>query len=122
MTTLIKPGYITVADLTRGDACELQVDLFRATFGDEVRLNKRNLAKAIKAGLDTSWCARFLSAPALAEYERVTAPAWAEYERVRAPAWAEHERVTAASLAEYERVRAAALFAALTGTPLEMQP
>src|ERR1017187_5060519 len=50
-----------------------------------------------------------VSATALAEYQRVRAPAWAEYERVNAPAWAEYERVTAPALAEYERVRAPAL-------------
>ncbi len=144
MTRLIKPGYITLADLTQNGACESQVDRFRATFGATAKITKRNFQTAIKGGLDIFWCTRFLTAPAWAEYERVTAaslaeyervtapawaeyervtaPAWAEYERVRAPAWAEHERVTAASLAEYERVRAAALFAALTGTPLEMQP
>jgi len=60
------------------------------------------------------------TAPALAEYQRVTAPAWAEYQRVKdaalaeyqrvkAPAWAEYERVTDAALAEYERVTDAAL-------------
>ena len=44
------------------------------------------------------------TAPAWAEYERVTVPAWAEYERVKAPAWAEYNRVTATAWAEYERV------------------
>ena len=48
------------------------------------------------------------TAPALAEYERVTATAMAEYERVKAPAWAEYERVTATAWAEYERVKAPA--------------
>jgi len=47
---------------------------------------------------------RPVTAPALAEYERVAA--WAEYERRTAPALAEYERV--AAWAEYERVRAAA--------------
>lgn len=47
---------------------------------------------------------RPLTAPARAEYGRVTAQAWAEYERVRAQALAEYERVTAPALAEYKRV------------------
>src|ERR1035441_8575617 len=60
------------------------------------------------------------SAPAWAEYKRVTAQAWAEYEHVTAqalaeykhvtaPAWAEYEHVTAQALAEYKRVTAPAL-------------
>ena len=40
------------------------------------------------------------TAPALAEYERVTAPALAEYERVTAQAWAEYERGRAPAWAE----------------------
>src|ERR1035441_4327115 len=48
------------------------------------------------------------SAPAWAEYERVSATALAEYERVRAPALAEYERVSATALAEYQRVKATA--------------
>jgi len=51
-------------------------------------------------------CGYQWTAPALAEYERVTAPALAEYERVRDRAWAEYDRVTAPALAEYQRVRA----------------
>ena len=54
-------------------------------------------------------CGYQWTAPALAEYERVTAPALAEYERVKAPAWAEYARVKAPALAEYERVKAPAL-------------
>ena len=50
-----------------------------------------------------------VTAPALAEYGRVKAQAWAEYERVTAPAWAEYERVAAPALAEYGRVTAPAL-------------
>ena len=50
-------------------------------------------------------CGYQWTAPALAEYQRVTAPAWAEYERVKDPALAEYQRVTAPALAEYERVR-----------------
>jgi cell division septum initiation protein DivIVA len=47
-----------------------------------------------------------VTAPALAEYERVQAHAGAEYERVKAPALAEYERVQAHAGAEYERVKA----------------
>ena len=143
MATLTKPGYITLADLQATGACQSQVDLFRATFGDEVKLNKRNLAKALRTQLDVSWCARFLTAPARAEYARVIAPARAEYDRVRAaalaeydrvrvaawaesarvmaPAWAEYERVMAAARAEYERGSAAALLAALTAETSEVK-
>ena len=86
MATLTKPGYITLADLQATGACQSQVDLFRATFGDEVKLNKRNLAKALRTQLDVSWCARFLTAPARAECDRVMAAARAEYERGSAAA------------------------------------
>ena len=51
-------------------------------------------------------CGYQWTAPAWAEYARVTAPAWAEYARVTATAVAEYERVKATALAEYERVTA----------------
>jgi len=45
-----------------------------------------------------SSCNYQFTAPAWAEYQRVTATALAEYERVKATAWAEYERVAATEI------------------------
>jgi hypothetical protein len=79
---------LTAKQLIEKDACPEQVRKFRRMFGASVRVTE---ARAISVAdkFDFQWAADvLLSAPALAEYERVTVPAWAEYERVRAAAWA----------------------------------
>ena len=84
-------------------ACYAQVELFRAKFGESVRVTQR-LCVSVADAFDWNWAAgHLLSKPAWAEYERVTAPAWrvwaparAEYERV----WAEYGRVTARTFAK----------------------
>ena len=78
---------ITADLLRKHNACADQVALFERTFpggADPVT----DWQTAIDAGLDVTWCERLLSAPALAEYERVRGQAWAEYQRVRGPALA----------------------------------
>ena len=115
--------HITTADLK--GACSGQVELFERTFKGKARISRRNLAKAIAAGLDVFWLECLIPAAAWAEYDKVTAAAWAEYDKVRAaawaeydkvtaPAWAEYDKVTAPAWAEYDKVRAKALVAALT--------
>ena len=87
-------------------ACDEQIRTFRERFGNWVRVTPERCA-AYATVFHWAWAARnLLSAPALAEYERVRAPAWAEYERVTAAARAKHQRVTAR--AEYQRVTAPA--------------
>ena len=90
-------------------ACSKQRALFRQTFPEGAPVTLVAARKAVAAGLDVSWLARFLSPEGHAKYQRVTASAWAEYERVTAAARAEYDRVTAPAWAEYKRVKAAAL-------------
>ena len=99
---------ITLTMLKEKGACSSQVNLFEATFGEEVIVTVAR-AKKFADKFDWGWAAEeFLTATARAECDRVTAPAFAECERIRAPAWAEYSRITAAASAEYERIRAAA--------------
>jgi hypothetical protein len=99
---------LKLSQLIAAKACQSQVDKFRARFGESVEVT-RELCESVASEFDFDWAAaNLLSAPARAEYERVTAPAQADYERVTAPAWAEYARVRAPARAEYERVRAAA--------------
>jgi hypothetical protein len=87
---------ITKKMLCEHDACGEQVRLFIKTFGREVKITLAVCRNAVKVGLNLQWASEnLLSAPALAEYERVKAQAWAEYERVTVPALAEYERVKA---------------------------
>jgi hypothetical protein len=99
---------LTLKTLIDKGACDAQVELFRAKFGESVRVTQRLCVSVVDA-FDWNWAARhLLSAPALAEYRRVKAAAWAEYRRVKAAAPAEYGRVAAAAWAEYRRVTAAA--------------
>ena len=109
----------TAAMLEEAKACQPQIDLFRALFGESVVVTVARARKVIDQ-FDWGYAARFLDVLgraehdrvrnlARAEYERVQATAWAEYERALAPARAEYDRVLAPALAEYDRVLAPAL-------------
>ena len=99
---------LTLKTLESLDACSRQRYLFRSKFGDSVEITE-SLCESVASDFDWSWAAQnLLSAPALAEYNRVRAAAWDEYDRVRAAAWDEYDRVCAAALAEYDRVCAPA--------------
>lgn len=105
---------ITERMLGEASACRGQIAKFTEIFGaSAAEITETNASKAIEAGLDIFFLARFLTAPALAEFERFKAQAWAEYKRVEAQAAAEYKRFTAPAAAEYERVTAQALVAAL---------
>ena len=97
----------TAAMLEEAKACQPQIDLFRALFGESVVVT---VTRAHKVSDQFGWgyATRFLDALGLAEYDRVLAPALAEYDRARAPAWTEYERVRATVWTEYNRVRAPA--------------
>jgi len=97
----------TAAMLEEAKACQLQIDLFRATFGESVAVT---VARARKVSDQFDWgCAtRFLDAVGVSEYKRVRDLAWAEYDRVLATALAECDRVRASGWAEYDRVLATA--------------
>lgn len=75
--------HITTDLLREHGACEDQVALFEATFGQRAKIGPRNWARAVKAGLDVDWLACLLPPAARAEYDRVKDAAWAEYDRVR---------------------------------------
>ena len=93
--------------LENAKACQQQIDLFRALFGESVVVTVAR-ARKVSDQFDWGYAERFLDALGLAEYDRVLATAWAEYRRVRAPALAEYDRVLATALAECGRVRASA--------------
>ena len=114
---------VTASFLRSIEACSAHVTLFEVAFPSGIDVSDPandpgTIAAILAAGLDIEWAAdNFpLSAPAYAEYERVTAGAEAEYGRVTAGANAEYGRVTAGAYAEYERVRAGALLAAIRAT------
>ena len=67
---------ITLAWLYKQNACPEQAAIFEAEWGEEARLTRENLERALALGLDLEWLAgRLLTAAALAEYDRVTAAA-----------------------------------------------
>ena len=116
----------TAAMLEEAKACQPQIDLFRAIFGESVVVTVAR-ARKVSDQFDWHYASRFLDAvgraeyervraPALAEYRRVQAPASAEYSRVQATAWAEYKRVQAPASAEYRRVRAPAWASAYIAT------
>jgi hypothetical protein len=47
--------YLTINRLEKMSACESQVDLFRATFGNRAKINYDNFVKALSVGLDVCW-------------------------------------------------------------------
>ena len=80
-------------------ACQPQVDLSRARFGESVDITPE-LCESVASELDFEWAAEKLLTPtARKEYRRVMEAAYAECERVTAPAYAEYERVIAREFA-----------------------
>ena len=99
---------LTIEQLVEAGACHEGIAWFRGRFGESVEVSEK-AAESVARDIDWDWvAAHFLSAPAQAEYQRVTSPAWTEYERVIASAQAEYRRVIRLSWAEYEQVRATA--------------
>ena len=93
------PNHLDYHYLLGLGACRDQVQLFRRTFGDgAVPITVAHVAEARAVGLDVTFLAGALSAPALAEYDPVCDAARAEYYRVCAPALAEYARVCDAAL------------------------
>ena len=112
---------ITLKQLLEEGACESDVEFFRVRFGEEVEVTEE-LCLSVYNKFDWHWASTtFLTAPALAEYDKVKAPALAEYDKVRATAWAEYDKVKAPALAEYDKVRATAWaeYDKLTATALD---
>ena len=88
-----------------GEACYWQRTLFKEKFGDEVKVSVA-LARRVAKDFDWDWAAdHLLSAPALAEYNKVRDLAWAEYKKVRDLAWADYNKVRDLARADYNKVR-----------------
>ena len=105
----------TATMLEEAKACQPQIDLFRALFGESVVVTVAR-ARKVSGQFDWGYAERFLDAVGWAEYKRVQAPASAEYDRALATAWAEYKRVRALASAEYRRVRASAWASAYIAT------
>ena len=79
---------LTLQQLKDANACHEQVSLFQRTFGESVEVTVA-LAEQYAQQFNFGFAARhFLTAPALAEYVKVTAAARAEYDKVIAAAFA----------------------------------
>ena len=64
---------VTAEMLRKHRACRAQRYLFAQTFPDGMPVTLRNLAEAIRAGLDVGWGVGMLPAPARAEYDKAIA-------------------------------------------------
>jgi hypothetical protein len=104
-----KSRLLKLSTLIELGACSDQVELFRKTFGESVRVTEK-LCLSVSDKFAWTWAASHLLS-ALTEYARVRALAWAEYKRVISLACSEYERAIApavATRAEYERITAPA--------------
>jgi len=87
--------------LEEADACPEQVSLFRELFGEGGVVTLSRCETAVKAGLDLRWAAeRFLSADALAKFEKAWPAVWSQYRKAWGGIWAKDGN---ASLAKYEK-------------------
>ena len=78
---------VTATQLRKLRACQEQVDLFVATFGESVEITEA-LCLEHAGNFDWDWAAyNLLPAPAWADYERAMASAEADYERAMASAF-----------------------------------
>jgi len=90
---------LTAEMLRAREACAGQVATFEDEWPDGVEITETVVRRAVELHLDIDWFAEnFLTALALAEYNKVRAAAWAEYEKAAAAAWAEYQKVTAPAL------------------------
>lgn len=88
MSTANGSKNITLAQLRAAGACADQRNKFKELFGSSVEVTV-DLCVQHATVFDWDFAAtHFLTATALAKYERVSATALAEYQRVSAPAWA----------------------------------
>ena len=75
---------VTVAQLTKLNACRDQVDLFIKTFGQEVEVTEASCLIAARAGIDIDWAAQKLLTPKQRQaYKDAKAPLWQAYEDAR---------------------------------------
>ena len=82
-----RPMEITAEWLEAADACEEQVELFRATFGERAELTRSDALRAARAGLDLEWLTgRILPAPARRAYKEAMATALRAYKEAMATA------------------------------------
>lgn len=77
---------VTLTHLKQLRACINQVNLFQATFGEEVEVTEENCVLAAKAGIDIYWAAgNLLTKPQRKAYETAEAHLWEAYKTAVAP-------------------------------------
>lgn len=96
---------VTVEELDARGACGRQVDLFRAAFGDRVRVTRKALLKAADAGLDLEWFLTEFCPDLWAEYLRQMVALRDECDRQVAALWAEYDRQRVALVADLMGLR-----------------
>jgi hypothetical protein len=100
---------ITASRLERLNACQSQVDAFRAIWGEGPAPMTVEAAMEHAATFDWDWAAHhFLSPAALVDYARAEAAARNDYCRAVAAAWADYWRVAVLARDDYDRARARA--------------
>jgi uncharacterized membrane protein len=101
---------LTKKMLLEKNACHPAVETFAKEWPDGCDVNRKNVLRASELMLNLDWFAsKFLTAPALAEYEKAEASARAKYKKSIAPAWAEYKKAEASAWAEYKKAKASAL-------------
>jgi len=100
---------ITAKLLARKKACESQVELFRATFGDEAEVTLENCLRAAAVGLDFDWAAYYLlSATARKRYNEAVAPARKLFDETAASARKLYDETSAVAWKLYDETSAVA--------------
>lgn len=98
---------ITIEMLQDKKACQEQVDLFEAIFGNAVEVTLENCIEAARRGLHIDWAAsNLLNRKQREFYKESEAPLWAAYEEACAPLWAAYKEACASLWATYEEAKA----------------
>lgn len=71
---------VTLLELHLAGACKEQKRLFKQTFGRKAEINKENLEKAVEAGLDVGFYARYLGVLYNKNRRRAVMALWFEYD------------------------------------------
>jgi hypothetical protein len=112
---------ITAEMLEAGKISGQQAALFKKIFPNGAKITRANWEKAKGAGLNISFCVKFLSPGKLAEYIKIRNSAWEEYNKIRdsvwveyagicGSAWADYTKALGSTWTEYEKVCDSALF------------
>ena len=91
---------ITAERLRADGACTDAANWVEQHYPHGVRPTVAALLSAARAGLDITWLARYLSAPARHAFEEARVTAWHAFEEARAPAGRAYDEATATALAK----------------------